>query len=119
MTTHETTNAPASSLPMTQGPTPAEASPSAGIYSTSSQTTEKPATQKRINPMASRHLVRDDYHKQVKITYAEAALIAGVSVKTICKWVCKKFIPLAAKKGPYRIDRLDLEKYLRTGIRVT
>ena len=67
---------------------------------------------------STRHCVRPDYRKQVKISRAEAALIAGVKVKTVEDWNYKERnhpgtgLRECAKKGPYRIDRLDLEKFL-------
>lgn len=74
------------------------------------------AIEKRsIKPLASRRLVRVDYHRKTTITYAEAALIAGVAVNTVEKWICAGVIPYAAKVGPYRIAREHLDKYLKTG----
>lgn len=71
-----------------------------------------------VNPMASRRLVRPDYYRKPKITYAEAAHMAGVAVATIEDWLCDGLIPRAARVGPYRIDREKLEQYLKTGVRV-
>lgn len=73
-------------------------------------------TKRPIRPMASRRLVRPDYHRQVKITYAEAAVIAGVGVNTVEKWVSAGILPRVAKVGPYRIDRMALDKFLAAGI---
>lgn len=63
------------------------------------------------------YLVRPDYHKHPKITYAEAADMAGVAVATIVYWVHKPKNPLprCALRGPYRIDHTELIKYLRKG----
>lgn len=84
---------------------------------------EIPSSGRRASP---RLVVREDYHKHTKISYAEAALIAGVKVSTIQGWVCggkrnshktKGVLPLCAKRGPFRIDRMDLEKFLRRGLK--
>ena len=72
-----------------------------------------------IKANAARRLVRKDYLRQVKITYAEAALIAGVTVHTVEKWAAAGKIPRIAKVGPYRIDRENLDAYLKTGVPVT
>ena len=74
---------------------------------------EQPA-EKRRNQSA-RYTIREDYCKQTKLSYGEAALIAGVSVQTIESWVYKRQNPLprCALRGPYRIDALDLDMYLR------
>lgn len=82
----------------------------------SDATVKKP--KRPSNPMASRNLVRPDYHRQKRITYAEAALIAGVSVRTIYNKVSAGMIPRIAKIGPYRIDREHLDEHLKTGVRV-
>ena len=78
---------------------------------------DTPAAEKRRNQSASR-TVRPDYRRQARLSYAEAALIAGVSVQTIQSWVYKRRNPLprCAARGPYRIDALDLDKYLRKGL---
>ena len=54
-----------------------------------------------------------------RISYAEAALIAGVSLQTILSWVYRRRNPLprCAARGPYRIDALDLDKFLRKGLK--
>lgn len=84
-----------------------------------SETSEKKKFKRPPNPRASRNLVRPDYHRQPRITYAEAALISGVGVTTICNWISSGLIPRAAKIGPYRIDREHLDRYLKTGVRVS
>lgn len=74
------------------------------------------SSQKRLRPNASRNLVRPDYHRKPLLTYAEAALIAGVKVNTIEKWVCCGKLHLASRVGPYRISAEELRKYLKTGV---
>jgi predicted site-specific integrase-resolvase len=58
-------------------------------------------------------LVRPDYHRQPILTYAEAALIAGVKAITLQTWVYTGKLSMCRRHGPYRIDALELEKYLR------
>lgn len=74
--------------------------------------------EKRVRPTASRRLVREDYHRQPVLTYAEAALIAGVSVRSLENWIPEGKIRRVAKVGPYRISRKELDEFLRTGIGV-
>lgn len=76
-----------------------------------------PAGKRRI--WSACYTVRPDYHKQTRISYAEAALIAGVSLQTILSWVYRRRNPLprCAARGPYRIDALDLDKFLRKGLK--
>lgn len=69
----------------------------------------------KLRPNASRNLVRPDYHRQVRITYAEAALIAGVTIGTIYNWISSGKLKQAAKVGPFRIAREDLNSFLKNG----
>ena len=77
---------------------------------------EKPVKGVRFS---ARGTIRPDYHRQPKISYAEAGLIAGVSVRTIEDWVYRKRNPLprCACRGAFLIDRLELDKYLRKGLK--
>ena len=69
-----------------------------------------------INPMASRHLIREGYEFESVLTYAEAARIAGVKVTTLIDWVNRRNLPRMRERGPYKIDRNMLDIFLETGI---
>jgi hypothetical protein len=80
---------------------------------------EVPAKPRR---MCTGNVVRPDYRSQPVVSYAEAALIAGVSLSTIYYWVSrgretKNFrrprLPLIARRGAFRIAATDLHKFLR------
>lgn len=61
-------------------------------------------------------VIREDYHKYTMLSYKEAANYAGVSVATICKWVSSGRLPVAYRRGTFRIDFLVLKKFLRKEI---
>lgn len=69
-------------------------------------------------------VVREDFQNHVTWSYAECGAFAGVSVGTICKWVSagKRYgkkvtrLPIAFRRGPFRIDALVFQKYLRKEI---
>lgn len=79
-------------------------------------TAETAAPTKRKRASAS-GTFREEYHKHQRISYAEAADLAGVAVATIQNWLCKgrKGVRLrtCAERGPYRIDTKELVKFLR------
>lgn len=88
---------------------------------TSENATQNEGTKKRRMGTPG-NMIRDDYLKHTRISYAEAALIAGVSVSTIHSWICEgpktaKARPgrlrVVSRRGAFRIDRMDLERYLR------
>lgn len=90
---------------------------SAGTFFSSSNSIPK---KKRACPATVfRENYREIARKCGRITYLEAADYAGVTVKTLQKWLCSKKnpLPIRARVGAYRIDLLDLEKYLRRGAR--
>ena len=68
--------------------------------------------------------VRKDYRTHTLWSYAECADFAGVTVATISKWVSAKMrygkkvapLPVASRRGPFRIDGLVFQKYLRKEI---
>ena len=104
----------------TEGTPPAGGGAPAGNFSSSHETAETQgetvvaAKPKKLRA-ASTRVVRPDYHRQVRISYAEAALIAGVTVSTLQTWICRGKLPVAGRQGPYRINRIELNKYLNKG----
>lgn len=110
--TMDTVNSVASP-PETTERRPGDVAASPGVFShtvTDTATKNSPIRRQRASTMK---MVRADYHKHPVISYAEAALIAGVSVITICNWVYKRILPVVAKRGPYRIDVIVLRKVLK------
>ena len=67
--------------------------------------------------VSSRHIVRDDYLKQVGITCAEAALIAGVSGRAVEKWIFIRQVTRCATRGSYKIDQAEQWIFLRKGLK--
>ncbi len=67
------------------------------------------------NPLASRNLLRADYRKHPAITLAEAAELAGVTIGTVEDWLTDGHVPRANRIGPYRVDRIGLDRFLRDG----
>lgn len=74
---------------------------------------------KRINPNATKRIIRDDYHKKPLISYAEAADMSGVDIKAVYKWTRTGKIPIERKVGPYRLSSEKVQKFLRTGVAVS
>ncbi|MDR1518947.1 MAG: helix-turn-helix domain-containing protein [Planctomycetota bacterium] len=58
-------------------------------------------------------MVRPDYHRQPILSYAEAALIAGVKMVTVERWVYTNQLNACRRHGPYRIDQQELLRMLR------
>lgn len=76
-----------------------------------------PPPEKRRRSSAST-VVREDYPRCPILSYAEAALVAGVSVGTIQNWVSqskRRKVPLKVcnRRGPFRIAQTDLNKFLQ------
>lgn len=67
------------------------------------------------NPLASRNLVRQDFRRHPAITVAETSELAGVTIKTVEDWLVDGKIQRANVVGPYRVDRMSLERWLKTG----
>ena len=92
---------------------PAEVAASAGTILPLSVASAAAAT-KKIRPNSTMRLVRPDYHRKPLLTYAEAAQEAGLSVARIANLVCKGKLPVARRVGAFRIDRMELDRYLRS-----
>lgn len=107
---------PVASPPESTECQPGDPARSPGVFSpdATENATETPP-KKRGTRIGSRSILRPDYYKKPILTYAEAADRAGVTVGTIQKWLCRRINPLpkCAVRGPYRIDRMVLEQYLR------
>ena len=73
---------------------------------------------KRINPMASSRLVREDFRRHPIWTYAECAIVAGVKARQIENWISQGKIPRANKRGAYRVKQEDMYAFLKTGVPV-
>ncbi len=71
---------------------------------------QKPSVRTRASTM---RMVRADYRKHTMWSYAECADFSGITVGTICKWVSSGNLPVAFRRGPFRIDALAFQKYLR------
>ena len=69
----------------------------------------------RINPMATRRLVREDFWRQPVWTYAECAVAAGVKPHQIENLVCQGKIPRANKRGAFRVNQEDMRAFLKNG----
>jgi len=107
----------------TEHPPEGASTPSGNSSSSpSSPLPENPASENgaatRKKPNAPGNMFRPDYRRHGRISYAEAADYAGVSVLTIRQWVSRKVnpLPLCARLGAYRIELLEPEKYLRRGL---
>lgn len=78
---------------------------------------------KIIRDTSPSRVLRDDYRKHGIISYAEAADYSGVEVNTIKDWINNRkrgrgaVLPVARRTGPYRIDLLELDKFLRRGLK--
>lgn len=74
---------------------------------------------RRIKPNCTMRLVRENYREKsvVTLTYAEVADMAGVTVGTVAKWISKGLLPVVRKVGPYRIDKMAAQEFLRTGVK--
>lgn len=60
--------------------------------------------------------IRPDCHRMPRVTTAEAAEIAGVSIQTIYKWCHEGGLIRSPGKSPYCIDRLQLHKWAFDGV---
>ena len=62
---------------------------------------------------------RQDYRKHSRVSYLEAVDYVGVTARTIQNWICRRKnpLPVCAKIGPFRIDLIDLDKFLRRGLK--
>lgn len=58
------------------------------------------------------HVVREDYHRQVWISYDEARLVSGLSYSHLRTLVSQKKVRGAAR-GVYRVNHQSLLDYLR------
>lgn len=119
----ETNSSTASSTTIAGGD-PAKSTP-AGTFLTSSGRSEEPASEnkkpfakKRPRPNSPSLVFRQDYRKHGRISYLEAADYAGVCVRTIQNWICrrKNRLPVCARVGAYRINLLELDQFLRRGM---
>ena len=80
-----------------------------------------PEARGKTRRRCSGNIVREDCERRTTISYAEAALIAGVSLSTIYYWVSRgrrtkaraARLPLVARRGAFRIARTDLDRFLR------
>lgn len=79
------------------------------------------ATQTRRSPEITARTVRTDYMKRTAWTPAEAAHFCGVvNYRTVQKWACqtrggKYLFELAFAVGPYAIEPISFQNYVRTG----
>ncbi len=73
--------------------------------------TEQPITRNHKN--ASYKVFREDYRNFPAISYREAADYSGLTVNRLQWLVSQGYLTRAAKHGPYRISRDNLDAYLR------
>lgn len=69
----------------------------------------------RIKPHGTTSLIRPNYRSEPLVTKAEAAQEAGVTVRTINRWIKAGCFPVARRVGAARIPFDLFLKFLRTG----